>query len=313
MGGFKPTGRRGVGRKSKPRDERRAPAPMTSILCCACVDAADKGIVQECGKYKGLADPGCSIILWPIQTITPVSMQTRQLDVVTNTKTQDNVTVSVKTAIMYHVDPASVDTFYFRLHNPHQQITAYVDDCIRSQIPTMTLDEAFEAKEKMAIAVKAQVSESMKEFGVMVIKALMTDMQPDASVMASMNRINAAKRDREASVEKAEADKILAVKAAEAEAEAKHLSGMGTAKMRHAITDGFRGSIESMKSSCGLKPHDVVHMMLVTQYLDTLKDFAATGRSSVMVPSSGRSNSTEDQVRQGILTAGMVNTTAPPP
>ena len=142
-------------------------------------------------------------------------MQTRQLDVVTNTKTQDNVTVSVKTAIMYHVDPASVDTFYFRLHNPHQQITAYVDDCIRSQvtfrckratrwvnlgqesddtgsactqIPTMTLDEAFEAKEKMAIAVKAQVSESMKEFGVMVIKALMTDMQPDANVMASMNR-----------------------------------------------------------------------------------------------------------------------------
>jgi regulator of protease activity HflC (stomatin/prohibitin superfamily) len=100
----------------------------------------------------------------------------------------------------------------------------------RAQIPTMTLDEAFESKEKMAIAVKAQVSESMKEFGVIVIKALMTDMQPDATVMASMNRINAAKRDREAAVEKAEADKILAVKAAEAEAEAKHLSG--TAKAR---------------------------------------------------------------------------------
>ena len=130
---------------------------------------------QECGKYKGLADPGCSFILWPmqvrgegrnlkpqkcmhvrlsyrawpaaptdffpisiVQTVTPVSMQTRQLDVITNTKTQDNVTVSVKTAIMYHVDPASVDTFYFKLHNPHQQITAYVDDCIRSQVNLLT-------------------------------------------------------------------------------------------------------------------------------------------------------------------------------
>jgi len=234
-------------------------------------------------------------------------MQTRQLDVLTNTKTSDNVTVSVKTAIMYHVDPENVDTFYFKLHNPHQQITAYVDDCIRSQIPTMTLDEAFESKEKMAIAVKQQVSLSMKEFGVVVIKALMTDMQPDATVMASMNRINAAKRDREAAVEKAEADKILAVKAAEAEAEAKHLSGMGTAKMRHAITDGFRGSIESMKSSCGLEPHDVVHMMLVTQYLDVLKEFAQSGGATMVVPHGPSAvGDIEAQVRSGFMQAKMM-------
>jgi regulator of protease activity HflC (stomatin/prohibitin superfamily) len=280
---------------------------MTSFLCFSCIDAADKGVVQECGKFKGLADPGCSFLMWPMQTVTPVSMQTRQLDVNTNTKTSDNVTVSVKTAIMYHVDPENVQTFYFKLHNPHQQITAYVDDCIRSQIPTMTLDEAFESKEKMAIAVKAQVSESMKEFGVIVIKALMTDMQPDATVMASMNRINAAKRDREAAVEKAEADKILAVKAAEAEAEAKHLSGMGTAKMRHAITDGFRGSIESMKSSCGLEPHDVVHMMLVTQYLDVLKEFAQSGSATMVVPHGPSAvGDIEAQVRSGFMQAKMM-------
>lgn len=268
--------------------------------------------VAHAGTYRAV--PTASLqptdtIIFParLQTVTPVSMQTRQLDVNTNTKTSDNVTVSVKTAIMYHVDPENVQTFYFKLHNPHQQITAYVDDCIRSQIPTMTLDEAFESKEKMAIAVKAQVSESMKEFGVIVIKALMTDMQPDATVMASMNRINAAKRDREAAVEKAEADKILAVKAAEAEAEAKHLSGMGTAKMRHAITDGFRGSIESMKSSCGLEPHDVVHMMLVTQYLDVLKEFAQSGNASMVVPHGPSAvGDIEAQVRSGFMQAKMM-------
>jgi len=148
----------------------------------------------------------------------------------------------------------------------------------------MTLDEAFEAKEKLATVVKQQVADSMKQFGVQVINALMTDMQPDETVMRAMNKINAAKRDREAAVEKAEGDKILAVKQAEAEAEAKHLSGMGTAKMRHAITDGFRGSIESMKESCGLEPHDVVHMMLVTQYLDVLKEFAQSGKATMVVP-----------------------------
>ena len=181
--------------------------------------------VQDCGEYKGIANPGMSFVNWPFTSVSGVSMKTKQIDVVTNTKTKDNVTVSVTTAIMYRVgtEPSEIESFFFKLHNPGQQIQAYVDDCIRAQVPTMTLDEAFEAKEKLAESVKAQVAQSMEEYGVKIVKALMTDMQPDSSVMAAMNRINAAKRDREAATEKAEADKILAVKAAEAEAEAKHL------------------------------------------------------------------------------------------
>lgn len=245
--------------------------------------------------------------MWPMQTVNSVSMQTQQIDVQTNTKTKDNVTVRVTCAIMYHVDPSDVESFYFKLHNPHQQITAYVDDCIRSQIPTMMLDEAFEAKEQLAAAVKEQVASSMKQFGVLVLKALMTDMQPDESVMRAMNKINAAKRDREAAVEKAEADKILAVRAAEAEAEAKHLSGMGTAKMRQAITDGFKGSIQSMQTSCGLEPREVVHMMLVTQYLDVLKDFAQSGKATMVVPHGPSAVSDiESQVRNGFMQAQMM-------
>jgi len=280
---------------------------MSQVFCCACVDGADYGIVQDCGKYSKTITPGCSFVLWPMQTVAAVSMQTKQLNVNTNTKTKDNVTVTVQTAIMYQVNPDKVDTFYFKLHNPQQQITAYVDDCIRAQIPMMTLDESFEAKEKLATAVKTQVATSMEQFGVQVINALMTDMQPDEAVMRAMNKINAAKRDREAAVEKAEADKVLAVKAAEAEAEAKHLSGMGTAKMRHAITDGFRGSIESMKESCGLEPHDVVHMMLVTQYLDVLKEFAQSGKATMVVPHGPSAVSDiENQVRSGFMQASMM-------
>lgn len=271
------------------------------------MDGADRGVIQECGKYKDIAQPGCTFLMWPMQTVNSVSMQTQQIDVQTNTKTKDNVTVRVTCAIMYHVDPSDVESFYFKLHNPHQQITAYVDDCIRSQIPTMMLDEAFEAKEQLAAAVKEQVASSMKQFGVLVLKALMTDMQPDESVMRAMNKINAAKRDREAAVEKAEADKILAVRAAEAEAEAKHLSGMGTAKMRQAITDGFKGSIQSMQTSCGLEPREVVHMMLVTQYLDVLKDFAQSGKATMVVPHGPSAVSDiESQVRNGFMQAQMM-------
>jgi regulator of protease activity HflC (stomatin/prohibitin superfamily) len=192
--------------------------------------------------------------------------------------------VKVTCAIQYQVDPAQVDTYYFKLYNPQQQIQAYVDDCVRAQLPTMTLDEAFVSTEQVAGHVKDVLSGHMKQFGLVIIKALMTDMQPDATVMAAMNKINSARREREAAVETAEGAKILAVRAAEAEAEAKHLSGMGTAKMRTAITSGFATSIESMKESCGLEPREVVHMMLVTQYLDVLKDFAQSGKATMVVP-----------------------------
>jgi regulator of protease activity HflC (stomatin/prohibitin superfamily) len=228
--------------------------------------------------------PGFKFVLWPVQTLNAVSLRTQQLEVHTNTKTKDNVTVKVTCAIQYQVDPNQVDTYYFKLYNPQQQIQAYVDDCVRAQLPTMTLDEAFVSTEQVAGHVKEVLAANLKQFGLIVVKALMTDMQPDATVMAAMNKINSARREREAAVEQAEGAKILAVRAAEAEAEAKHLSGMGTAKMRTAITSGFATSIESMKESCGLEPREVVHMMLVTQYLDVLKDFAHSGKATMVVP-----------------------------
>jgi regulator of protease activity HflC (stomatin/prohibitin superfamily) len=216
---------------------------MPQFFCLGCVDSADKGVIQDCGKFNGIAEPGFIWLNWPVQTVSAVSLRTQQVEVHTNTKTKDNVTVKVTCAIQYQVDPNQIETFYFKLYNPTQQIEAYVDDCVRSQLPTMTLDEAFVSTEQVAGHVKEVVSANLKQFGLIVVKALMTDMQPDATVMAAMNKINASRREREAAVETAEAAKILAVRAAEAEAEAKHLSGMGTAKMRSAITSGFQTSI----------------------------------------------------------------------
>ena len=280
---------------------------MTSCMCFVCVDTGQRGVKQTFGKAVGVTQPGLNCVLWPITTVSPVSVKVQQVDNKTTTKTKDNVTLSVTCAIQYAVDPERVEDYYFKMNDPHRQIRAYVDDCVRSQLPSLTLDEAFESKERMAQEIKDTVTKSMNQFGLVIHQALVTDMQPDASVMAAMNEINASRRQREAAIEKAEAEKVLAVRRAEAEAEAKHLSGKGTAKMRQAITEGFKDSIESMRESCGLEPREVVHMMLVTQYLDVLKDFAHSGKATMVVPHGPSAvQDIEGQVRNGFMQAQMM-------
>jgi regulator of protease activity HflC (stomatin/prohibitin superfamily) len=278
------------------------------MSCFLCVDTSQRAVIQKFGQYSHTAGPGFNCILWPCYSAALVSVKVRQIDVRTETKTKDNVTLRVTTAIQYSVDPDRVDEYFFKLNDPERQITAHVEDSVRSFLPTLDLDHAFESKEKMADSIKESVAKSMAHYGVMVNKALVVDMQPDASVLAAMNQINAARRQREAAIEKAEAEKIMAVRSAEADAEAKHLSGMGTARMRQAITDGFKGSIESMRQSCGLEPKEVVHMMLVTQYLDVLKEFAASGKATMVVPHGPSAvQDIESQVRNGFMAASMQN------
>uniref|UniRef100_A0A7S0YMM6 Band 7 domain-containing protein n=1 Tax=Hemiselmis tepida TaxID=464990 RepID=A0A7S0YMM6_9CRYP len=276
--------------------------------CCVCVDASQRAVVQRFGQYAYTAGPGLNCILFPIYTAANVSIKVRQIDVRTETKTKDNVTLRVTAAIQFSVNPDEVDKYFFKLHDPERQITAHVEDSVRSFLPTLDLDHAFESKEKMANEIKDSVSKSMAPYGVIVNKALVVDMQPDASVLAAMNQINAARRNREAALEKAEAEKIMAVRSAEADAEAKHLSGVGTARMRQAITEGFKGSITAMRESCGLEPKEVVHMMLVTQYLDVLKEFAASGKATMVVPHGPSAvQDIEGQVRNGFLQANLAN------
>lgn len=225
-----------------------------------------------------------------------------------NTKTKDNVTVSLHTSVVYNISPDAVYEAIFTIQDPRGQINSLIDDVLRSSLPQLTLDEAFEAKEEIVQAILLVVRSKMKRFGYNIHSVLITDLLPDASVMRAMNEINSARRLREAALDKAEAEKIIAVKAGEADAETKYLSGVGVARMRNAITDGFKDSVLTMKEKCGLEAGEVVHMMLVTQYLDTLKDFAMNGKSAMVVP-HGLSAVTEMQnaVRDGTLQAASMD------
>ena len=186
----------------------------------------------------------------------------------TETKTKDDVTIMVNVAVQYQAIPDKVyDTFY-KLSNAQFQIQAYVEDVVRSTLPRMDLDDAFEAKQDVAMAVKTALEKIMHEYGYQIMQALVTDLSPDDKVRNAMNEINASKRNKEAAREKAEGDKVLLVKAAEADAEAKYLSGVGVARQRKAIVDGFKDSVLDFNSGVeGTTPKDIINMMMVTQYL----------------------------------------------
>jgi len=264
------------------------------------VEDGFRGVKQDCGKYTGTLEPGCHFYCCCYQTVTPQSIRVIQIDVNTDTKTHDNVSVTVRTAVQYAVAPDKIYDAHFRLSNPERQMAAYVDDVVRSELPAMLLDDAYEAKTEMADNILKILAEAMSPFGLNILKVLITDLQPDHKVLQAMNEINTQKRQRAAMQEKAEGDKILKVKAAEADMEAIHLSGQGVAKMRSAITNGFKESIDQMKESCGLGSKEVVHMMLVTQYLDTLKEFADNGRSSLVLPHGPSAVADiENQVKMG--------------
>lgn len=195
----------------------------------------------------------------------------KQLDVICETKTKDNVFVQVGVAVQYRVVTESAYDAWYRLTNPTSQIQAYVFDVIRSTVPRLELDAAFESKDDIARAVFEQLQNVMKDYGYSIVNTLVTDLAPDAKVKASMNEINAARRLKEAASHQAEAEKVRQVKAAEAEAEARYLSGLGVARQRKAIVEGLKSSVsEFSEEVTGASPKDVMDILLLSQYFDTL-------------------------------------------
>ena len=250
-------------------------------FCLACVRTNTVALVERCGKFQAIKGPGCQCLVWPVDSIVGrVSLRVRQLDVNCETKTKDNVFVNVVISVQYQVVLEKAFDAFYKLANPEIQIQAYVFDVVRSELPKMELDESFSNKEQLANEVKHHLDETMMSFGYSIIKALVTDISPDARVKMSMNEINASRRLREAAKEKAEADKITQVKAAEADAESKYLSGVGVARQRQAIVGGLQDSIiEFSGEIAGTTPKDVMDLLLLTQYFDMLKDVGASGVS----------------------------------
>lgn len=248
------------------------------------VDTAQAAVVQRFGKFVRIAGAGLNFKTpWFEQVAGRVNLRVQQFRVEVETKTQDNVFVKVMVSVQYQVIQSKVYEAYYKLQQPGDQITSYVYDSVRSQVPKMTLDDVFEKKDDVADAVKRELSSVMEEFGYTIIKALVTDIDPDPKVKSAMNDINAAQREQVAAQARGEAEKILKVKQAEAEAESKALQGKGIADQRKAIISGLRDSVEAFKASVeGATAKDVMALVLMTQYFDTLKEIGAQDRSNTI-------------------------------
>jgi|TARA_R110000737_G_C14621837_1_gene493429 regulator of protease activity HflC (stomatin/prohibitin superfamily) len=260
-------------------------------------------VIERFGKFKRIADSGISFIIPFIdRKASTINLRLQQLDVTIETKTFDNVFVNLQVSVQFKVGRAQVRDAYYSMDNPRNQIASYVFDDVRAEVPRLELDDVFAKKEEIALAVQKNIHESMNEYGYHIVKALITDIDPDHKVKDAMNRINAAKRDREAALEEGEGLKIKIIKEAEAEAESKRLSGEGVAKQRMEIVRGFKESVEDFKKSLDAVTHEeIMQFVLMTQYFDTIKDIGINGKNStILMPHSpGGMKDFQDQIIQG--------------
>lgn len=244
-------------------------------------------IIERFGKYQTTSGSGMHMRLpFGIDKIAArIQLRLLQSEIVVETKTKDNVFVTLNVATQYRVNEQNVTDAYYKLMRPEAQIKSYIEDALRSSVPKLTLDELFEKKDEIALEVQHQVAEEMSTYGYLIVKTLITKVEPDAEVKQSMNEINAAQRKRVAAQELANADKIKIVIAAEAEAEKDRLHGVGIAQQRKAIVDGLAESIQELKdANAGMTEEQIMSILLTNQYLDTLNTFAAKGNQTLFLP-----------------------------
>lgn len=253
--------------------------------CCTCIDNSNVGFIEGCGRFSRVAQPGCTCLnpLCCEQMAGTLSLRVQQLNVSCETKTKDNVFVTLVVSIQYQVVPDSLYDAFYRLSDPHKQIRSYVYDVVRATVPKITLDDVFLTKEEIAVSVKSELCKVMSAFGYEFLQALVTDIDPAVKVKDAMNEINAAKRLRESAYERAEADKLTRVKAAEAEAEARYLQGHGISRQRQAILNGLRDSVADFSSDLdGVSNKEIMELLLVTQYFDMVKDVGQMAKGSTL-------------------------------
>jgi len=270
------------------------------------VETAQVAIVQRLGKFARVAGPGLN---WKTPfleiVVQRMSMKVQQFDVQVETKTQDNVFVQIPVSIQYKVIPDAVESAFYKLSDPVKQIESMVYNVVLGHVPKMKLDDTFLNQADIAGDLRDNLDASMKEYGYSIVKVLISDIVPDTKVKAAMNDINAAQREREATVSRAETNKLLLVKQAEAEAESKRLQGEGIANQRKAIITGLKDSVEDFaKTVPGSTPQDVMQLVLMTQYFDTLKEIAANDHSNTILIPHTPNTMTDlfSQIRNAIIT-----------
>jgi len=249
-------------------------------------------IIERFGKFHSIRHSGLHLKIPIVDRIAgKLSLKIQQLDVIVETKTLDDVFVRLKVSVQYKVIRDKVYEAFYKLDYPHDQITSYVFDVVRAEVPKMKLDDVFVRKDDIAIAVKAELNDAMSEYGYDIIKTLVTDIDPDAQVKAAMNRINAAEREKIAAQFEGDAARILIVEKAKAEAESKRLQGQGIADQRREIARGLEESVEVL-NRVGINSQEASALIVVTQHYDTLQSIGEeTNSNLILLPNSPQAGS----------------------
>lgn len=244
-------------------------------------------IVERFGKFHSIRLPGLQLKVPLVDRIAgKVTMKIQQLDVNVETKTRDDVFVKMKVSVQYVILKDNIYDAFYKLENPDAQITSYVFDTVRAEVPKLKLDDVFVRKDDIAIAIRRELEEAMNTYGYGIIKALVTDIDPDAAVKNAMNRINAAEREKVAAEYDGEAERIRIVAKAKAEAESKRLQGQGTADQRREIAKGLEDSVEVL-NKVGINSQEASALIVITQHYDTLQAMGETNNSNlILLPNS---------------------------
>jgi regulator of protease activity HflC (stomatin/prohibitin superfamily) len=263
------------------------PIILLLIVALFVVKQQTSAIIERFGRFQSIRNAGLQIRIPFVDRIAGrVSLKIQQLDVIVETKTKDDVFVKLKVSVQYHILKDKVYDAFYRLENPHDQITSYVFDVVRAEVPKMKLDYVFEKKDDIAIAIKSELSDAMNEYGYGIIKALVTDIDPDEEVKVAMNRINAAEREKTAAQFEGDAERIKIVEKARAEAESKRLQGQGIADQRREIAKGLEDSVEVLNKA-GINAQEASALIVITQHYDTLQSMGETSKSNlIMLPNA---------------------------
>ena len=272
------------------------------------VNTAEVAIVTRFGKFMRIAQAALNVKSPFFDSVSGmVSLRVNQLNLTMETKTKDNVFVTIPISVQNRVRPERVYDAFYKLADPQAQIQSYVEQVILGHVPGMTLDEVFASQSSIAAAVKQELDADMAGFGYEIVNVLVTDIVPDAKVKSAMNDINAAQREQVAANARGEAEKILVVKKAEAEAESKALQGQGIANQRKAIIEGLQVSIEQFQKVVeGASAREVMQLVMVTQYFDTLKSIGENDKTSTLflAHSPAAVQDVSNQILQSMLVAG---------
>ncbi|WP_223032351.1 SPFH domain-containing protein [Hanstruepera marina] len=249
-------------------------------------------IIERFGKFQSIRHSGLQMKIPLVDRVAGrLSLKIQQLDVIIETKTLDDVFVRLKVSVQYKVIKDKVYDAFYKLDYPHDQITSYVFDVVRAEVPKMKLDDVFVKKDDIALAVKAELNDAMLDYGFDIIKTLVTDIDPDAQVKAAMNRINASEREKIAAQFEGDAARILIVEKAKAEAESKRLQGQGIADQRREIARGLEESVEVL-NRVGINSQEASALIVVTQHYDTLQSLGEeTNSNLILLPNAPQAGS----------------------